>query len=47
MLLFFCIICSAYETVSLSDRMGGVVIEVSIEEYDCSIMRLCGQELKV
>jgi len=25
---------------------GGVVIQASIEGYDCGILRLCGQELK-
>ena len=38
---------TAYQTVSLSNRMGGVVIQASVEGYDCDILRLCGQELKV
>ncbi|KAJ7382709.1 hypothetical protein OS493_033272 [Desmophyllum pertusum] len=36
----------SYQTVSLSDRMGGVVIQASIEGYECDILRWCGHELK-
>ena len=44
--VLYCIF-TAYQTVSLSNRMGGVVIQASVEGYDCDILRLCGQELKV
>lgn len=40
-------ICLAYQTVSLSDRMGGVVIQASVGGYECDTLRWCGQELKV
>jgi len=38
---------TAYQTVSLSDRMGGVIIKASIENYQCDILKRCGQELEV
>jgi len=38
---------TAYQTVSLSDRMGGVIIQASIEQYQCDIFRWCGLELEV
>ena len=38
---------TAYQTVSLSDRMGGVVIKASIDDYQCDILKRCGQELEV
>ncbi|CAH3168221.1 unnamed protein product [Porites lobata] len=36
----------SYQTVSLSDRMGGVVIQASVGGYECDTLRWCGQELK-
>ena len=41
----FCFL--AYQTVSLSDRIGVVTIQAWIEKYDCVTLTSCGQELKV
>ena len=38
---------TAYQSVSLSDKMGAVVIRASIEGYECDILRWCGLELEV
>ena len=46
-IFFLVFVWTAYQTVSLSDRMGGVVIQASIVEYQCDVFRCCGQELKV
>ncbi|KAK2568492.1 Nuclear pore membrane glycoprotein 210 [Acropora cervicornis] len=37
----------SFQTVDLSDRMGGVTIQAWIEGYDCAKLSRCGQELEV
>ncbi|XP_029186949.2 LOW QUALITY PROTEIN: nuclear pore membrane glycoprotein 210-like [Acropora millepora] len=36
----------SFQTVDLSDRMGGVTIQAWIEGYDCAKLSQCGQELE-
>lgn len=47
--LMSCFLCLfvAFQTVDLSDRMGGVTIQAWIEGYDCAKLSQCGQELEV